>query len=248
MLLQTKDATERRSDDERSAPAPGVDASTGEVLAWAGERFGSGLVFVTGLGLEGCVLLDHIARHAPGIDVVTLDTGLLFPETRELRTRLEQRYGLEIRRVTPKLSVREQAAQHGEALWHREPDACCRMRKVEPLREALEGRTAWISSIRRDQTADRGQAQTVEWDPVFGIDKVNPLLGWTRDDVWAYVRANDVPYNPLLERGYPTIGCFPCTSTVTDGESIRAGRWRGKAKTECGLHHRPVPAPPDLSR
>jgi phosphoadenosine phosphosulfate reductase len=240
MLLRTADAP---GGQVVNLPAEALDPerhSAGEILSWAERRFGSGLVFVTGLGLEGCTLLDLIARHAPSIEVLTIDTGLLFPETLELRRRLEERYGLTIRRVKPVLTVREQAAKHGEALWHRDPDACCRMRKVEPLREALNGRTAWISSIRRDQTTTRATARVVEDDPVFDLAKVNPLLAWTRDDVWKHVREHDIPHNPLLERGYPTIGCFPCTSPINDGESIRAGRWRGREKTECGLHQRPA--------
>jgi len=211
-----------------------------EILSWAAERFAPRLTFATGFGAEGCVLLDLIARHRLPVDVFTLDTGLLFPETYTLWRRLEERYGLAIRAVRPAQSVEQQAAVHGERLWERAPDRCCDLRKVEPLVEALRGFDAWITAIRRDQTADRGAARPVEVDARFGLVKVSPLLGWTSADVWSYVRAHDVPVNALHARGYPSIGCWPCTSAVRPGEEARAGRWRGRGKTECGLHVRPA--------
>jgi phosphoadenosine phosphosulfate reductase len=132
--------------------------------------------------------------------------------------------------------VDEQAAQHGPRLWERDPDACCALRKVEPLQRALAGFNAWITAIRRDQSPDRGDAPEIEWNAAHGINKINPLVAWTSGDVWAYVREHDVPYNPLHDASYPSIGCWPCTSPVTPGEDSRAGRWRGMAKTECGIH------------
>jgi thioredoxin-dependent adenylylsulfate APS reductase len=217
--------------------AEGLEGRTpAAILHWAAERFGPRLTFATAFGAEGCVLVDLIGREALPIDVFTLDTGLLFPETYELWRNLEQRYGLIIRGVRPELTVEEQARLHGERLWERDPDACCAIRKVAPLRRALAGFDAWISSIRRDQTRDRARARVVEADKRFGLIKVNPLAGWTSDEVWDHLRAYDVPHNPLHERGYPSIGCLPCTSPVAAGEDPRSGRWRGSQKKECGLH------------
>ena len=215
-----------------------------EVLQWAVDRFGSRLTFATGFGAEGCVLIDLIGRHRLPIDVFTLDTGLLFPETYDLWRRLEERYALTIRGVHPQLTVDEQAAAHDPELWTRHPDRCCEMRKVSPLVAELSGFDAWITAIRRDQTARRADALAVEWDQKFGLGKVNPLVRWTKKDVWSHLLQHDVPYNPLHDRGYPSIGCLPCTSAVDAGEDDRAGRWRGAPKTECGIHA-PMAAAPD---
>ncbi len=209
-----------------------------ETLRWAADRFAPRVAFATGFGTEGCVIVDLIAREKLPIGVFTLDTGLLFPETYDLWRRLEARYGIEIRAVRPALAVGEQAAAHGPALWERDPDRCCAIRKVAPLRAALQGLDAWVTAIRREQTPDRAAAAPVEEDRKFGLVKVNPLVHWTGADVAAHVRAHDVPVNPLHERGYPSIGCWPCTSPVAPGEDPRAGRWRGLAKKECGLHSR----------
>jgi phosphoadenylyl-sulfate reductase (thioredoxin) len=209
-----------------------------DVLAWAATRFAPRLTFATGFGVEGCVIIDLVGRHQLPIDLFTLDTGLLFPQTYGLWKRLEERYGITIRAVRPELDLAQQTALHGNALWEREPDQCCAIRKVAPLRAALSGFDAWITAIRRDQTPDRATAQVVENDTKFGLVKVNPLVTWTSADVWAHVRHHDVPFNTLHEQGYPSIGCWPCTSPVAAGEDPRAGRWRGRAKTECGLHNR----------
>ncbi len=207
-----------------------------DILRWASDRFGPRLTFATGFGAEGCVLLDLIGRHRLPVDIFTLDTGLLFPETYELWRRLEARYGFTIRSVGPELSIEQQAAAHGPELWAREPDRCCDMRKVTPLTAQLSGFDAWITAIRRDQTDSRATALAVEWDPRFELTKVNPLVRWTKRDVWGHLLEHDVPYNPLHDRGYPSVGCLPCTSSVNPGEPERAGRWRGAPKTECGLH------------
>ncbi|HSB61564.1 MAG TPA: phosphoadenylyl-sulfate reductase [Vicinamibacteria bacterium] len=234
-------ATETTTPEDTDEAAEGLDGRpAGEVLSWAADRFAPRLTFATGFGAEGCVILDLIARHGLPVDVFTLDTGLLFPETYALWQRLEQRYGLAIRGVRPAQSVEEQAAGHGDRLWERAPDRCCGLRKVQPLREALRGFDAWITAIRRSQTADRAKVRVVERDERYGLVKVNPLAGWTSEDVWSYVRAHDVPVNPLHARGYPSIGCWPCTTAVRPGEDARAGRWRGTGKTECGLHARPA--------
>jgi phosphoadenylyl-sulfate reductase (thioredoxin) len=212
-----------------------------DVLRWAVGKLPR-LTFATGFGAEGCVIIDLIARHQLPIDLFTLDTGLLFPETHALWRRLETTYGVTIRAVRPDQTVSEQASTHGPALWERDPDRCCELRKVRPLRAALAHFDGWITAIRRDQTAERATAQVVERDVRFGLVKINPLVAWTHDDVWGHLYAHDVPTNALHDEGYPSIGCQPCTSAVAPGEDARAGRWRGSVKKECGLHVLPSEA------
>jgi phosphoadenylyl-sulfate reductase (thioredoxin) len=207
-----------------------------EILRWASKHLSPRLTFATGFGAEGCVIIDLIARNNLPIDLFTLDTGLLFPETYELWQRLENRYGITIRAVRPLQTVEQQGEHHGLALWERDPDRCCELRKVLPLRSALTGFDAWITAIRRDQTAERASARVVENDRKFGLIKVDPLVTWSHDDVWGHLYAHDVPFNSLHEQGYPSIGCHPCTAAVLPGEDARAGRWRGRSKKECGLH------------
>jgi phosphoadenosine phosphosulfate reductase len=222
-----------------------------DILLYAADRYFPRIGFSTGFGPEGCVLLDLIGELALPIRVFTLDTGLLFQETYDLWRRLEEHTGLEIEAVRPVRTVEEQASDHGERLWERDPDRCCALRKVEPLRREVADLDAWISAIRRDQTADRADAQVLEYDGRFGLIKVNPLAAWTHDQVWDYLRANNVPFNPLHQAGYPSIGCAPCTSPVGPGENARAGRWRLRTKTECGLHTRTpqsAPNPDDPER
>ena len=210
--------------------------SAADILEWAASHFGKGLTFATGFGAEGCVLIDLIGKHNIPIDIFTLDTGLLFQETYDLWHRLESQCNIEIRGITPELDVDQQAATHGDRLWERAPDTCCNMRKVVPLKATLANVDAWVTAIRRDQTAERAKAQIVEWDHKFNIAKINPLVAWTKNDVWQHILTNKVPYNPLHDNGYPSIGCWPCTSQVKQGEDDRAGRWRGNSKNECGLH------------
>ena len=210
--------------------------SAEDILAWAASHFGKGLTFATGFGAEGCVLIDLIGKHNIPIDIFTLDTGLLFQETYDLWHRLESQCNIEIRGITPELDVDQQAAMHGDRLWERAPDTCCNIRKVVPLKATLANVDAWVTAIRRDQTPERANAQIVEWDDKFNIAKINPLVAWTKNDVWQHILTNKVPYNPLHDNGYPSIGCWPCTSQVKQGEDDRAGRWRGNSKNECGLH------------
>ncbi len=210
--------------------------SPADILRWASTQFAPKLTFATGFGAEGCVIIDIVARENLPIDLFTLDTGLLFPETYALWRQLEARYGITIRAVRPDHTVEQQEAALGPALWEHDPDRCCELRKVVPLRNALSGFDAWITAIRRDQTPERAHAQVVERDRKFGLMKINPLVAWTHDDVWGHLYAHDVPYNALHDRGYPSIGCHPCTAAVVPGEDARAGRWRGKSKKECGLH------------
>ena len=207
-----------------------------EVLRWAVETFHPRLTMATAFGAEGCCLIHMLAEIEPSVRVFNLDTGYQFPETLELRERIKERYGIEVELIRPDLTVAEYEAEHGGPLYTIRPDQCCHDRKLLPLRRALRGYDAWVSAIRRDQTTDRAAADLVQWDAKFGLVKVNPLLTWTRRDVWGFLLRHDVPYNPLHDRGYPSIGCWPCTQPVADGEDERAGRWAGKVKKECGLH------------
>jgi phosphoadenosine phosphosulfate reductase len=209
-----------------------------DILKWAADQFAPRLTFATSLGIEDCVVTDLIARAGLPIRLFTLDTGLLFPETYALRQQIEEKYGIEIEAVKPVHTVEQQAQHEGPALWERQPDRCCDLRKMQPLHAKLAGYDAWITAIRRDQTPERATAPVVGWDGRFGLVKINPLVRWKFDEVQAYVREHDVPYNPLHDQNYPSIGCVPCTSQVAPGEDPRSGRWRGKEKTECGLHLR----------
>jgi phosphoadenosine phosphosulfate reductase len=221
-----------------AASAELAGASPEVVLRWATQRFPGRVGFATAFGPEGCVLLEVIAREKLAIDVFTLDTGLLFPETVRLWREIEDRYGVRVRGVRPTLTVAEQDAQYAPNLWQYAPDVCCDLRKVQPLRKELLLFDAWISAIRREQAPERAMAALVERDAKFGLVKVNPLVGWSSAEVWARIRERGIPTNPLHERGYPSIGCAPCTTPVLAGEDPRAGRWRAFAKTECGLHGR----------
>ena len=216
-------------------------------LRWVVQRFPGRVGFATAFGPEGCVLLEAIAREKLAVDVFTLDTGLLFPETLGLWGELERRYGIRVRGVRPGLTVAEQEVKHGPALWQRAPDLCCDLRKVQPLRVEMLQFDAWITAIRRDQTPDRAGAAVVERDPKFGLVKVNPLAAWSSAEVWTRVHERNIPTNPLHQRGYPSIGCDPCTTAVAPGEDPRAGRWRTFSKMECGLHGRFTSKPPKES-
>jgi phosphoadenosine phosphosulfate reductase len=179
------------------------------------------------------VLLDMVARLKRATPVIFLDTDLLFPETYALVEAAARRYNVAIERRHPALTLDEQARQHGPRLYDRDPDRCCAIRKVAPLAEVLRPYDAWISGIRRDQSATRAATELVQWNARHGLLKLNPLAFWTEREVWSYIFAHEVPYNPLLDHGYPSIGCTPCTRPA--GEA-RAGRWAGRAKTECGIH------------
>ena len=187
-------------------------------------------------GPAGMVLLDMIAKRDVSVPVYFLDTGLLFDETYALVARVRERYGIEPIAVRPELTVAQQNARYGEALWARDPDACCNLRKVVPQRQFLETFDAWITGIRRDQSASRTNVDVVSHDDSTGLAKIAPLVEWTSKDIWSYVAAHDVPYNPLNDRGFPSLGCTHCTRAVAPGEDPRAGRWSGTDKLECGLH------------
>ena len=207
------------------------------VLEWAFAEYSPRIALACSFGgVSGMALLDMAAKLNPQVQVFYLDTDFLFPETYALRDEAERRYRIQPVGFKSQLTPEEQARQYGEALWLRDPDLCCQLRKVEPNRRALEGQRAWISGIRRDQTSTRGSARTVEWDTQFGLVKVNPLVSWTEAQVWAYIREHKVLYNRLHDRGYPSIGCTHCTRAVKPGDDPRAGRWSDSDKTECGLH------------
>ena len=226
----------RDTDEELLALAEDFEgAPPQELLSWALEKFRSDVALATGFGTEGCVLVEMVASIDPA-RIFYLDTDLLFPETYKLRDQLAERYGVRFeRRATPR-SVEQQTLRHGERLWERDPDLCCRLRKVEPLKEMLSGLEAWITAIRREQSPARAHARVIERDAKFGLIKINPLAAWTKREVWSYALEHEVPYNPLYDQGYSSIGCLPFTSPVQINEDSRAGRWRGFQKTECGLH------------
>jgi phosphoadenosine phosphosulfate reductase len=212
------------------------DRSAEALLDWATEQFGARIVLTCSFGgVSGMVLLDMVVRIGRGTPIVFLDTDLLFPETYALAERAEHHYGISIIRRRPALTLDEQAQQEGPQLYARDPDRCCHIRKVTPLAEALQPYDAWISGIRRDQSSTRATIDLVQWSARHTALKINPLAYWTERQVWSYIFANDVPYNPLLDRGYPSLGCTPCTSPA-GADNARAGRWAGFAKTECGIH------------
>jgi phosphoadenosine phosphosulfate reductase len=214
-----------------------LDGATPQaILRWAVQVFHPRLTMATAFGAEGCCLIHMLAEIEPGVRIFNLETGYQFPETLALRERIKERYGIEVEFIRPELTVAEYEAEHGGPLYGLRPDQCCHDRKVLPLRRAVVGYDAWISAIRRDQTSHRAVAGVVQWDGKFELVKINPLLGWTRSDIWRFILDNEIPYNPLHDQGYPSIGCWPCTGPVGQGEDERAGRWAGKAKKECGLH------------
>jgi phosphoadenosine phosphosulfate reductase len=212
------------------------EASPEAILRWAVDAFHPRLTMATAFGAEGCCILHMLADIQPAVHVFNLDTGYQFRETLELRDRIKERYGINVQYVRPEETVEEYEAEHGGPLYRHRPDQCCHDRKIVPLRKAVVGFNAWISAIRKDQTKERAAAGVVQWDAKFDLVKVNPLLNWTKKDVWAFVLKHNVPYNPLHDQGYPSIGCWPCTRPVNDGEDERAGRWSGSMKKECGLH------------
>jgi phosphoadenosine phosphosulfate reductase len=239
MALATASISEERKGTDWKTVSGEFEATSPEdVLRWATDEFSPNVALATGFGVEGCVLVSMLSVISPGTRIFYLDTDLLFPETYALRDQLEARYGVHFERRATSLSVSDQAVRYGERLWEREPDLCCRLRKVEPLREMLKGMRAWVTALRREQSPGRAAIGVVEWDEKFGLVKINPLARWSARDVWNYVAKHDVPYNPLHDLGYPSIGCVPCTTPVQIGELPRAGRWRGIVKSECGIHER----------
>lgn len=207
-----------------------------EILAQATENFGTEIVLASSFGAEDVVLIDMLSKVAPLTPIFYLDTNIHFKETYDTRDRLEDRYGVTFIQVLPLLTLHEQARIYGDELWKAEPNQCCNIRKVEPLTRILSQYQAWITGIRREQAPTRANSKMVEWDSKFNLVKFNPLAAWTNKDIWTYINDNNVPYNPLHDQNFPSIGCSVCTRQVLPGEDPRAGRWAGFAKTECGLH------------
>lgn len=211
------------------------------ILRWAWERFGGRAAIGTSFQGAGLVIMNEAANAGLRFPVFTLDTQLLFPETYELKRQLEKRFGIGIEALIPEKSPERQAAEDGPELWKTNPDACCIGRKVMPLQSKLSTLAMWITGLRRQQSDTRQRTQIVE---LYKFDvlrdryilKLNPMATWSRDQVWSYVRERDLPYNPLHDRGFRSIGCWPCTRPVGAGENERAGRWTGFDKAECGIH------------
>ena len=202
--------------------------SADELLRWAHEEFGERLCLTCSWQRQSSALVHMVSELELGVDVVELDTLVLFPETYATRDRLVEQYGLELKSFRPLDPI--------DRLWETDPDRCCGIRKVEPLERALAGYDAWITGIRREQSPTRANAQKVEWSERYGVWKIQPLVDWDSKRVDAYITVNEIPYNPLHDQGYPSIGCIHCTRPVTAGEDERAGRWAGSNKLECGIH------------
>ena len=234
------------------SPQPPAGASAGDVLTWVADTFADASVaMTTSFGMEGCVLIDLVAKAGLSMPVIYLDTGFFFEETHDLRRRLEDRYpALTFINRGTDLTPEQQAKRYGPRLWESDPNACCNLRKVEPMRRAMAGVDVWLTALRRGQSEHRADLPLVGLDAQYGVVKVSPLAAWTRPQVWDYIQANGVPYNSLHERGYPTVGCTHCTRPVAGSKPwdyTRAGRWAGKTKTECGLHYADSPMTPDES-
>lgn len=232
-------ARRRRPSDELQAiveeAAPRLArASAEEVVAWAGEEFG--LSMAVACSMADAVLPHLVSRHVPGVDVLFLETGYHFPETIGTRDAVAATLPVRVVDVLPVLSVPEQDAAYGKDLYKRDPTACCRMRKVEPLAEQLIGYEAWVTGVRREESPTRTGTPLVGWDHTHSLVKVNPLAAWTFDDLVSYAHEHGVIVNPLLEDGYPSIGCATCTMRVEAGSDLRSGRWTGFSKVECGIH------------
>jgi phosphoadenosine phosphosulfate reductase len=206
------------------------------ILEWAISRFGDKFTMATAFGPEGMCILEMLSRISPTTWVFNLDTGYQFPETLKLRDQVAQKYGIEVELLRPELTVLEYEKLHGGPLYRRDPNRCCGDRKLAVLRKAALGMHAWASAIRRDQSPDRSIAPIVGWDKKFHLVKVSPLANWTKKHVWDRILKRGIPYNPLHDEGYTSIGCWPCTRATQVGEDERAGRWSGTGKTECGLH------------
>ncbi len=210
-------------------------ASAEDILRWAWETFGPSVVASSSFQTQSVPLLHLISRVCPAMPILFIDTGFHFPETLAFRDDLQARYGLNIVTVHPEITKSELFRRYGEGLYRRDPDLCCYINKVRPMQKALEGKLAWVTGVRRDQTAHRAKLRTLELQPT-GILKIHPLLRWTKEDIAAYRERHQLPVHPLYHLGYLSVGCAPCTRPVLVGENERAGRWADSGKTECGLH------------
>ncbi len=215
-----------------TAGLEGADAA--EVIRWAADSFAGRVVSTQAMANTS---MSHlISTIAPEIPIVFLDTGYHFPETLATRDDLAARTNIKLITITPTQTVAEQDAQYGKELWARDPDLCCQLRKVRPMEEALVGYEAWITGLRISSATSREEVPVVQFDEKRGVLKISPMLHWSDDDLLRYTLENDVPVNPLMYDGYPSIGCGPCTARVAPGADPRSGRWAGQDKIECGLH------------
>jgi phosphoadenosine phosphosulfate reductase len=205
-----------------------------EIAAWTAGAFGTDVIVAA--SMQDVILPHLFAQVIPGVEVLFLDTGYHFRETLLTRDVAARALSISVVEGLPRQSVAEQDAEHGARLHERDPNLCCFLRKVEPLARSLDGRAAWATGVRRIEAPTRAAAPIVSWDDKHDLVKINPLVAWTDDDVEAYQAAHDLPRNPLVAQGYPSIGCAPCTRRVASGEDPRAGRWSGNDKTECGIH------------
>lgn len=224
-------------DEETAASLNEQQQDFFDVLKWAFREYQDEIVYACSFGAEGIVLIDLIHKVHPKADIIFLDTGLHFPETYELIEKVKNRYpSLQFTMVEPKISLEEQSKWYGEELWSHTPNLCCHLRKIVPLKEALSGKKAWITGLRREQSSTRAHILYINKDEKFEKIKVCPLIHWSWEEIMTYIELNQLPYNPLHDKGYPSIGCAPCTKPVLDTEDFRSGRWAGHSKTECGLH------------
>ena len=225
--------------EERDAVLADISASlegssAEEIAAWAAQAFGADLVVAA--SMQDVILPHLFSRVIPGVEVLFLDTGYHFAQTLQTREAARRSLPITVVDALPRQTVAEQDAEFGPRLHERDPNLCCFLRKVEPLARSLEGRAAWVTGVRRVEAPTRAGAPIVSWDDKHDLVKVNPLVAWTDEDVEAYQTEHDLPRNPLVAQGYPSIGCAPCTRRVAPGEDPRSGRWSGKDKTECGIH------------
>ena len=228
-------ATEELGFDPEVVAAELEKTSAEEALRWALGAFHPGMYIACSFQKTSSVTV-HLAHSIdPEARFFYLDTDVLFPQTYETKDRLEERYGIRFHRYSS-ITLEQQAGLYGDELWGQDPDACCGIRKVDPMRSALSAVDCWGSGIRRQDSQTRAKAPKFGWDKRFGLWKLNPLADWSEKDVWRYIHEHDIPYNPLHDQGYPSIGCTHCTRKPGAGEDARAGRWAGLEKTECGLH------------
>lgn len=208
-----------------------------DVLKWTYDTYGEEVVYASSLGAEGMVLLHLIQQVNPSATVVFIDTDYHFSETYRFLEEVKNYFStLNIQNIQPELTPAEQKTRYGDKLWEKDPDQCCAIRKLAPLEKELTKYEAWISGLRREQSPTRQHVQFVNKDNRFRKIKICPLIHWTWDEVWDYINTHSLPYHPLHDQNYPSIGCFPCTAPVLEGEDLRSGRWQGLGKTECGLH------------
>jgi len=215
------------------------DTPPSEILRWSIEKYYPRIAIASSFSVEDIVLIDMATQIQPNIRIFYINTGFQFKETDNVKEALKKKLNLNLIEYSPLLSIEEQTLKYGPKLYDRNPDVCCKLRKVEPIRRALQEVDAWITGLRRDQATTRQKLEVVELDYKGDgkpLTKINPLTYWTKKEVWNYIQNNKLPYNTLYDQGYMSIGCKPCTRPVQQGEDERTGRWTGKGKTECGIH------------